>query len=84
MTAGARAFAFVGTVDSIETPLATERLTAATLGDLRPKGLLPLGSMLAGTLAGLFSAPLAVPTMGGAILLLVTPAFLHLPSDRAV
>ena len=48
------------------------------------QGLLPLGSLLAGTLADLWSAPLAVAVMGGAVLLFAALAFLRLPSMRAV
>jgi len=47
------------------------------------QGMLPLGSLLAGTLAALWSAPLAVALMGGAVLLLATLAFLRLPTMRA-
>ncbi len=48
------------------------------------QGLLPLGSLLAGTLADVWNAPLAVAVMGGALLALVGVAFLALPSMRRV
>ena len=46
------------------------------------QGLLPLGSLFAGTLAGLTSAPFAVSVMGGSVLLLTSLAFLTMPSMR--
>lgn len=48
------------------------------------QGLLPLGSLVAGTLADIWSAPLAVALMGGAVVLLAATAFVLLPSMRSV
>jgi predicted MFS family arabinose efflux permease len=48
------------------------------------QGLLPLGSLVAGTLADLWSAPFAVTVMGGAVLLLAGVAFVRLPAVRAL
>ena len=46
------------------------------------QGLLPLGSLFAGVLADLWSAPLAVTVMGAAVLLLSGCAFALMPSMR--
>ena len=48
------------------------------------QGLLPLGSLLAGALADVWSAPLAVTIMGGAVLVLAVAAFFRLPSMRTL
>jgi MFS transporter, DHA1 family, staphyloferrin A biosynthesis exporter len=48
------------------------------------QGLLPLGSLIAGVLADLWGAPLAVSVMGGTVLLLAGLAFVRLPSMRAL
>jgi MFS family permease len=46
------------------------------------QGLLPLGSLLAGALAGFWGAPLAVTIMGASVLVLAGAAFLRLPAMR--
>ena len=46
------------------------------------QGLLPLGSLFAGVVADLWSAPLAVTVMGAAVLLLSGSAFTFMPSMR--
>lgn len=48
------------------------------------QGLLPLGSLFAGTLADVWSASLAVTVMGGSVLLLSGLAFLLMPAMRRV
>lgn len=46
------------------------------------QGLMPLGSLLAGALAGFFGAPSAVLAMGASVLLLSALAFASLPAMR--
>lgn len=48
------------------------------------QGLLPFGSLLAGLLADVWSAPVAVTLMGGAVCVLAALAFVRLPSMRAL
>ena len=48
------------------------------------QGLLPLGSLIAGALADLWGAPLAVTVMGGAVLALAGLACLRFPTMRAL
>lgn len=48
------------------------------------QGLLPLGSLIAGTLADIWSAPLAVAVMGGAVLLLAGLAYVRSPAMRSL
>ena len=48
------------------------------------QGLLPLGSLVAGALADLWSAPLAFILMGGAVLVLAALAFIRLPAMRTL
>jgi hypothetical protein len=48
------------------------------------QGLLPLGSLVAGALADVWSAPLAVTLMGGAVLVLACLAFVRLPAMRTL
>jgi MFS family permease len=48
------------------------------------QGLLPLGSLFAGTLADIWSAPVAGTVMGGSVLLLSALAYLRMPAMRAV
>jgi hypothetical protein len=46
------------------------------------QGLLPLGSLFAGALADVWSAPLAVMVMGSSVLALAGVACMMLPSMR--
>jgi MFS family permease len=48
------------------------------------QGLLPLGSLLAGTLADVWSAPLAVTLMGSAVVVLGGLAFFRMPAMRSL
>jgi MFS transporter, DHA1 family, staphyloferrin A biosynthesis exporter len=48
------------------------------------QGLLPLGSLVAGTLADVWSAPLAVTAMGGTVLVLAAVAFVRMPAMRTL
>ena len=48
------------------------------------QGLLPLGSLMAGALAGVWGAPFAVTLMGGSVLALTVIAFAVMPAMRRV